>query len=48
MSWQPKTLGQFLENNARGQGAAEALVTATGRFTYEELFEKAKGVAGAI
>jgi len=48
MTWQAKTLGQFLANNARGQGAAEALVSATGRFTYAQLFAKARSAAGAM
>jgi fatty-acyl-CoA synthase len=45
MSWQPRTLGWFLEKNPAN---AEALVTTTGRFTYGELLEQAKGAAGAM
>ena len=43
MSWQAQTLGQVLESR---QG--EALVTRLGRFTYPQLFETAKGAAGAM
>ena len=43
MSWPKQTLGQVLENR-RG----EALVTATGRYAYEEVFQKAKHAAGAM
>jgi fatty-acyl-CoA synthase len=45
MSWQPRTLGWFLEKNPAN---AEALVTTTGRFTYGELLERAKSAAGAM
>ncbi|MGQ0652616.1 MAG: class I adenylate-forming enzyme family protein [Betaproteobacteria bacterium] len=43
MSWTPRTLGFFLEKHS-----GEALVTPSARFTYAELFEKAKGAAGAM
>ena len=43
MSWPKQTLGQVLENR-RG----EALVTATGRYAHEEVFQKAKHAAGAM
>ena len=43
MNWPQQTLGQVLENR-RG----EALVTATGRYAYEEVFQKAKHAAGAM
>jgi fatty-acyl-CoA synthase len=43
MSWPRQTLGQVLENR-RG----EALVTATGRFSYEDLLEKSRQAAGAM
>jgi fatty-acyl-CoA synthase len=43
MTWEPRTLGFFLERN-RG----EALVTPAGRFTYDDLLEKARSAAGAM
>jgi fatty-acyl-CoA synthase len=43
VNWPKQTLGQVLENR-RG----EALVTATGRYAYEEVFQKAKHAAGAM
>jgi fatty-acyl-CoA synthase len=43
LSWKAQTLGEVL---ASRQG--EALVTRLGRFTYQQLFERAKGVAGAL
>ena len=43
MNWPKQTLGQVLENR-RG----EALVTATRRYAYEEVFQKAKHAAGAM
>jgi fatty-acyl-CoA synthase len=44
VSWPAQTLGQVLEN----RGDAEALVTLNGRFSYKELFEKAKQAAAAM
>src|SRR6185436_6890380 len=43
LSWKAQTLGEAL---ASRQG--EALVTRLGRFTYQQLFERAKGAAGAM
>ena len=43
VSWPKQTLGQVLASRT-----GEALVTATGRFTYGEVFEKAKNAAGAM
>ena len=43
LSWRSQTLGQVLERRT-----GEALVTATGRFTYEQLFQKAKSAAGSM
>ena len=48
MSWTPRTLRWFLERNAAERGAAEALVTQSGRFTHEELFLKAEAAAGGM
>jgi fatty-acyl-CoA synthase len=48
MTWQPRTLGQFLEQHARERGGAEALVTPDSRISYKELLEKAQRVAGAM
>ncbi len=45
MSWQPKTLGQFLLEKDL---SSEALVTQEGRFTYKELKDKAEQAAGAL
>ncbi len=45
MNWQPKTLGQFLLER---DPSSEALVTLEGRFTYQELREKAEQAAGAL
>ena len=45
MSWKAQTLGEVL---ARQSGPAEALVTQGGRFTYKEIFEKAKAAAGGM
>ena len=43
MSWKAQTLGQVLAARS-----GEALVTREARFTYEQLLEKAKAVAGAM
>ena len=45
MSWQAQALGEVLRQR---DPAAEALVTRDARFTYGELFEKAKAAAGAM
>ena len=45
MSWQPKTLGQFLLEK---DPSLEALVTQEKRFTYKELKEKAEQAAGSM
>ncbi|HUN69495.1 MAG TPA: AMP-binding protein, partial [Burkholderiales bacterium] len=45
MSWQPKTLGDFLAERIPG---TEALVTPPARFTYGDLFDKARQAAGAM
>ena len=45
MSWQPKTLGQFLLEK---DFSREALVTQDKRFTYKELKEKAEQAAGSM
>jgi len=41
-------LGGILEQQARDRPRAEALVTASSRFTYAEMLEKARGAAGAM
>ena len=43
MNWPKQTLGQVLENRT-----GEALVTASGRFTYEDLLGKARRAAAAM
>ena len=43
MSWPKQTLGQVLERRT-----GEALVTASGRFTYDDLLRKAKSAAGSM
>jgi len=48
MTWQPNTLGWFLERNALERGSAEALIAHSGRFTFEDLLLRAKGAAGAM
>jgi fatty-acyl-CoA synthase len=45
VNWQPKVLGDFLAENASDR---DALVTVTGRFSYKDLFKKAKRAAGAM
>ncbi len=45
MSWQPKTLGQFLLEK---DPSSEALVTQGKRFTYKELKERAEQAAGSM
>ena len=45
MSWQPRTLGDFL---AQAEPGAEALVTPSARLTYAELLQKAREAAGAM
>jgi len=41
-------LPEVLERNAQAAGGKEALVTQAGRFTYRQMFEKAKATAGAL
>jgi fatty-acyl-CoA synthase len=48
LSWTPQTLGAILERQARARGEQEAVVTKTSRFSYGELFRKAKEAAGAM
>ena len=48
LSWPPQTLGEVLERQARERGGAEALVTQSGRFSFQEIHEKAKSVAGGM
>jgi fatty-acyl-CoA synthase len=50
VSWQPKTLGDFLFDNDSNDrnGAREALVTPSTRLTHEELAEKARQAAGSM
>jgi fatty-acyl-CoA synthase len=43
VSWPRQTLGQVLESRS-----GEALVTANGRFTYQELLERARRAAGSM
>jgi fatty-acyl-CoA synthase len=43
VSWPSQTLGQVLESRS-----GEALVTSTGRFTYEQILHKAKSAAGSM
>ena len=45
MTWQPRTLGEFL---LEAEGFREALVTPLGRLTYQELREKAERAAAAM
>ncbi len=48
MSWQPRTLGDFLARAAETRGDAEALVTPTGRLSFSEVHQKASNVAGGL
>jgi fatty-acyl-CoA synthase len=48
LSWQPQTLGELLERQARSRGGAEALVTPAGRFSFSEMFERSKQAAGGL
>jgi fatty-acyl-CoA synthase len=48
LSWAPQTLGTLLERQARERGDAEALVTQSGRFSFAEMLERAKSVAGGL
>src|SRR5919198_872352 len=48
MGWQAQTLGDVLERQARERGQAEALVTLAGRFTYEDLFLRARSAAATL
>jgi fatty-acyl-CoA synthase len=48
LSWQPQTLGELLERQARERGGAEALVTPAGRFSFGEMLERSKQVAGGL
>jgi fatty-acyl-CoA synthase len=45
VSWPAQTLGQVLESRVPD---AQALVTRNGRFSYQQLFEKAKAAAGSL
>jgi fatty-acyl-CoA synthase len=45
VSWQPRTLGDFLLSRRESD---EALVTPTGRLKYKDLIEKAKQAAGGM
>src|SRR6185436_13995979 len=48
VSWAEQTLGQVLARQAGERGRAEALVTQSGRFTYHQLFTRAKEAAGSL
>src|SRR5437868_9920098 len=48
MSWKAQALGEVLERQARERPAAEALVTPTGRFTYEDMYLRARSAATTL
>jgi fatty-acyl-CoA synthase len=48
LSWQAQTLGEVLERQARERGHADALITHSGKFTFEQLLQKARDVAGGL
>jgi len=48
VTWAEQTLGQVLARQAGERGEAEALVTASGRFTYKRLFTKAREAAASL
>src|SRR5262249_1483626 len=45
VTWQPKTLGDFLFSRS---DSAEAVVTPSARLTYKQLIEKSKAAAGGM
>src|SRR5256885_1673814 len=45
MDWKAQSLGEVLERHARERGTAEALVTPAGRFTYEDMYLRARSAA---
>src|SRR3954470_6138203 len=48
MSWKTQTVGEVLERHARERPTAEALVTPTGRFTYEDMYLRARSAATTL
>ncbi|OGA67945.1 MAG: fatty-acid--CoA ligase [Betaproteobacteria bacterium RIFCSPLOWO2_12_FULL_68_20] len=48
MSWQARTLGEILEEQAAHRADEPALVTETARLSYRQLLQKAKRAAGAM
>jgi len=48
MSWEPQTLGQVLTRQAKERPKAEALITQTRRFTFEDLFIRARSAAATM
>ena len=48
MSWEPRTLGDFLDAQAASRPDAEALVTPTARLTWSQLASRAHEVAGGM
>jgi fatty-acyl-CoA synthase len=48
MSWTPKTLYAFVNDRAQTRGDAEALVTATARFTYRQQHQAVRRAAKAL
>lgn len=48
MSWQPRTLEQYLVEAAKVRGDAEALVTPTARLSYKDLLREATKAAGSM
>src|SRR5256714_10411392 len=48
MGWKAQSLGEVLERHARERGTAEALVTPAGRFTYEDMYLRARSAATTL
>src|SRR3954469_19713684 len=48
MDWKAQTLGEVLERQARERPTAEALVTPGGRFTYEDMYLRARSAATTL
>src|SRR3954464_7934176 len=48
MDWKVQTLGEVLERQARERPTAEALVTPGGRFTYEDIYFRARSAATTL
>src|ERR671932_2277699 len=48
MDWKAQSLGEVLERQARERGAVEALVTPAGRYTYDDMYLRARSAATTL